>query len=228
MSAGIGVAPSAAPSAVQEPLCSSTNPARSSSPGLNPARCAIIRAETWCMVIVRSSRGLTDERDQPLEQRGPAVLEPGEEREVHERPHQPADEPADLDAFEARRSRGSARSSPCCRGRGRRTASPAWRRPPRRRLIVRAACMPDCMATSATPGQPVERHHVADHENLGVARQRAVRQHLDMPRAVVRAPVASRQHRAERGRLHAGRPHLRVAGYVFLRRRDPARLSHRV
>src|SRR6478672_10825467 len=45
--------------------------------------------------------GAADERGDPLEQRDPAVLEAGQEGEVDERPHQPADEAADLDALEA-------------------------------------------------------------------------------------------------------------------------------
>ena len=40
--------------------------------------------------------------------------------------------------------------------------------------MVRAAWTPDWIATSATPGNVVEGHQVADDEDLGVSRQRAV------------------------------------------------------
>src|SRR5271157_216880 len=45
--------------------------------------------------------GVAHERAEPLEQGGPAVLEAGQEGDVDEGPHQPADEAADLDALEA-------------------------------------------------------------------------------------------------------------------------------
>src|SRR5271166_6910942 len=42
---------------------------------------------------------LAHERREPLEQRDPAVLEAGQERQVDKRPHQPPEEAAHLDAL---------------------------------------------------------------------------------------------------------------------------------
>ena len=59
-------------------------------------------------------------------------------------------------------------------------------------MIVRAAWCPLCMATSATPGRPFERHQIADDEHLRVPGQRAVGLHL------ARGPRGRRRRRARR------------------------------
>ena len=69
---------------------------------------------------------------------------------MDEQPHQPAEEAADADPLEADHRAEARDRSPCCRGRGSGTASRPRRR--RRRLIVLAAWIPCCIATSATPG----------------------------------------------------------------------------
>ena len=51
-------------------------------------------------------------------------------------------------------------------------------------LITLPTYLPSCSAGCATPGQLVQRHHVADREHLGMPRQRAVRVHRDAPGTV--------------------------------------------
>ncbi len=162
---------------------------RSSSPGLTPARMATMRAEACCIVIVRSSRELAHERAQPLEQRDPAVLETGEEREVDERPHQPADESADLDALEAH-DRAEARD---------RRHAPQIAIHKRLRGGI-AAQTPFDRAGSVDPRlhrhlgdarKPVQRHHVADRRTPPDGREECSQGGLRRaPRGRCPAPVA--------------------------------------
>ena len=65
-------------------------------------------------------------------------------------------------------------------------------------------------------GQPGERHRVADDEDLGVARQRAVGSNGDPARTVtLRSGCLGQDAREGRG-LHAGRPDDRVRGDALL------------
>ena len=70
--------------------------------------------------------------------------------------------------------------------------------------------MPCCIATCGDAGQPGERHRVADDEDLGVARQRAVGSNGHPARTVaLRSGCLGQDAREGRG-LHAGRPDDRV------------------
>ena len=73
--------------------------------------------------------------------------------------------------------------------------------------MATAAWRPPCMATSATPGRLLRRHHVADREHLGMAGEREVGRTAMRPaRSSVGAPGVG-ELGGQRRRLHSGGPH---------------------
>ena len=170
---------------------SSTNRARLSSPDLIPT---CIRDDPRRDLLHRDRPlvpSAAHERGQPLHQRGPPVLEARQERQVDERPHQPADEPADLQALEA---------DDRAKARDRRHAAEiavAKRLGPHS-VVALHAPFDRAGGVDARlhrhlrdPREPVQRHHVADHEHLRMAGQGAVGQHCTCPARSVPAPVAA-------------------------------------
>ena len=146
----------------------------------DPGGCLLDRDRA---LVTRAS----DERCDPLEHCDSPVLKARQERQVHEGPHQPADEAADLDALEA-----DDRPEPCDRRHAAEIAVYEWLR----RVAASQAALdraprvyPRLHRDLRDAWQIVQRHHVADHEDLGMAGQRAVGQHLDPARSVGLCPA---------------------------------------
>src|SRR5262249_21173310 len=66
------------------------------------------------------------------------------------------------------------------------------------------------------PREMIQRHHVANHEDLGMTRQGAVGQHLDVPRAIGLRTRRFGEYLPQRRGLDAGSPDLCAAGDAFL------------
>ena len=125
---------------------------KATAPNAARAASGALRSPPVCATLKTAlGAGAADHRREPAEHRREAAREPVQEREVHEHPHEPRGKPAQPEAPEAARPRGSGRWWPRSRGRGSGTARTAFVAP-EATAIVFAACRLPCIATSATPG----------------------------------------------------------------------------
>ena len=142
--------------------------------------------------LAKRDRALGAATDQegvhPVERRREAVLEAGQERDVHDEPHQPPEEARKPDPLEAHHG-VEARD-------GRHAAEvPVVER---RRFLAPEPSLdrvggmdPRLHGDLGDARKVLQRHHVSDRENLGVSRDGTVREHLDTSSAIGSRSVMS-------------------------------------
>ena len=162
-------------SATHDPRLAGSSPSRRDQPGQERVSARLLDGDS-ADDLPDGDRALgaasADEGVGPVQQRLEAVLEPGEEGDVHDQPHQPAGEPDSRRPLKltTARNRETAAMLPRSRylnGTGLLAVQPALDRV--------GGVDPRLHGDLGHAGQLVQRHHVPDGEHLGVTGQRAVR-----------------------------------------------------